>query len=37
MSGRWAGLRDYLAGRPETSSGEFELPLVTEVLRTLRK
>jgi len=31
------GVRDYLAGRPETSSGEFELPLVTEVLRTLRK
>ncbi|MCO1655205.1 class I SAM-dependent methyltransferase [Pseudonocardia humida] len=31
------GLRDYLAGRPETSAGEFELPLVTEVLRTLRK
>jgi len=31
------GLRDYLAARPETSSGEFELPLVTEVLRTLRK
>jgi hypothetical protein len=31
------GLRDYLATRPETSSGGFELPLVTEVLRTLRK
>jgi SAM-dependent methyltransferase len=32
-----ARLRDYLAGRPETSSGEFELPLVTDVVRTLRK
>ncbi|WP_308257662.1 class I SAM-dependent methyltransferase [Pseudonocardia lacus] len=30
-------LRDYLAGRPETSAGEFELPLVTAVVRTLRK
>jgi SAM-dependent methyltransferase len=30
-------LRDYLAGRPETSSGEFELPLVTDVIRALRK
>ena len=29
--------RDYLAARPETSSGEFELPLVTDVLRALRK
>lgn len=32
-----ARVRDYLAGRPETASGEFEVPLVTEVLRTLRK
>jgi SAM-dependent methyltransferase len=32
-----ARLRDYLAGRPETSSGEFELPLVTDAIRTLRK
>jgi SAM-dependent methyltransferase len=30
-------LRDYLATRPETSAGEFELPLVTEVVRALRK
>jgi SAM-dependent methyltransferase len=30
-------LRDYLASRPETSSGEFELPLVTDVIRVLRK
>jgi SAM-dependent methyltransferase len=30
-------VRDYLATRPETSSGEFELPLVTDVLRALRK
>jgi SAM-dependent methyltransferase len=30
-------LRDYFARRPETSSGEFELPLVTDVIRALRK
>lgn len=30
-------VRDYLATRPETSAGEFELPLVTEVVRALRK
>jgi SAM-dependent methyltransferase len=30
-------LRGYLASRPETSSGEFELPLVTDVIRALRK
>jgi len=30
-------LRGYLAGRPETSSGEFELPLVTDVIRALRR
>jgi SAM-dependent methyltransferase len=30
-------LRAYLAGRPETSAGEFELPLVTDVVRMLRK
>jgi SAM-dependent methyltransferase len=30
-------LRAYLAGRPETSDGEFELPLVTEIVRALRK
>ncbi len=33
----FAGLRGYLAGRPETGSGEFELPLVTEAIRVLRK
>jgi len=27
-------VRDYLASRPETSAGEFELPMVTTVLRT---
>lgn len=32
-----ARARDYLATRPETSSGEFEVPLVTDVLRALRK
>lgn len=30
-------LRAYLAERPETSSGAFVLPLVTTVVRTLRK
>lgn len=32
-----ANIRAYLAARPETSSGTFELPLVTEVLRSLRR
>jgi hypothetical protein len=32
-----AKIRDYLATRPETSSGTFELPLVTEVVRALRR
>jgi SAM-dependent methyltransferase len=30
-------LRAYLAERPETSAGEFELPLVTDVVRALRR
>ena len=30
-------LRAYLATRPETSSGTFELPLVTDVVRALRR
>ena len=30
-------MRSYLEGRPETSGGEFELPLVTDVLRALRR
>ncbi len=30
-------MRAYLAARPETSAGEFELPLVTDVLRALRR
>jgi SAM-dependent methyltransferase len=30
-------VRDYLAMRPETSAGEFELPLVTDVVRALRR
>ena len=29
--------RRYLADRPETSSGEFVLPMTTEVLRALRR
>ncbi|MHA6624109.1 class I SAM-dependent methyltransferase [Pseudonocardia sichuanensis] len=32
-----ARLRAYLATRPETASGEFELPLVTDVVRMLRR
>lgn len=33
----FARMQDYLAARPETSAGGFELPLVTEVLRALRR
>jgi hypothetical protein len=29
--------RDFLHGQPETSAGEFTLPLVTVVLRTGRQ
>ena len=29
-------LREYLRSRPETASGEFDLPLVTKVARTVR-
>jgi SAM-dependent methyltransferase len=29
--------RDYLASRPETADGEFELPMVTSVVRTVRR
>jgi SAM-dependent methyltransferase len=32
-----AEVRDFLHARPETSTGEFVLPLVTAVLRTTRK
>lgn len=32
-----ARARDYLERRPETASGEFVLPLVTSVLRVLRR
>jgi SAM-dependent methyltransferase len=28
---------DYLASRPETSGGQFELPMVTSVLRSVRR
>lgn len=31
-----ARIRDYLASRPETSGGEFDVPLVTRVLRATR-
>jgi SAM-dependent methyltransferase len=30
-------IRAYLASRPETSSGSFELPLVTDVVRAVRR
>lgn len=30
------GIRDYLAGQPETAHGEFRLPLLTGVLRSVR-
>jgi hypothetical protein len=30
-------IRDYLASRPETSGGPFELPVVTSVLRSVRR
>jgi SAM-dependent methyltransferase len=30
-------VRDYLASRPETAAGEFELPMVTAVLRAARR
>ena len=33
----FARVRAYLAGRPETASGEFEVPMVTLVWRTLRR
>jgi SAM-dependent methyltransferase len=32
-----AQVRAYLSARPETSSGEFTLPMVTGVLRTIRQ
>jgi hypothetical protein len=32
-----ATIRAFLHGRPETSAGEFTLPLVTVVLRTRRR
>jgi SAM-dependent methyltransferase len=33
----FARIRAYLASRPETSSGEFEHPLVTDVVRAVRR
>lgn len=32
-----AKIRSYLASRPETAEGEFELPLVTSVIRAVRR
>ena len=31
-----AKIRGYLASRPETADGEFELPMVTSVIRAVR-
>jgi SAM-dependent methyltransferase len=33
---RLAGISSFLAGRPETASGEFTLPMVTAVVRSVR-
>jgi SAM-dependent methyltransferase len=33
---RLSGIRSYLAARPETASGEFTLPMVTAVVRSVR-
>jgi hypothetical protein len=30
-----ARIRDYLASSPETAAGEFELPMVTSVIRSV--
>ena len=30
-------IRDYLASRPETAGGQFDLPMVTSALRTVRR
>jgi SAM-dependent methyltransferase len=35
-SARLTGIRSYLATRPETASGEFTLPMVTAVVRSVR-
>jgi hypothetical protein len=32
-----AKIRAYLASRPETADGEFGLPLVTSVIRSVRR
>jgi hypothetical protein len=32
-----AQVRRYLASRPETAEGEFDLPMVTSTLRTVRR
>ena len=32
-----ARVRGYLAARPETSDGEFTLPMVTAVVRSVRR
>jgi hypothetical protein len=36
-AGKLAAIRDFLDNRPETSAGEFTLPLVTGVLRAVRR
>jgi hypothetical protein len=32
-----AKVRAYLTSRPETAVGQFDLPLVTSVIRTVRR
>ena len=32
-----AKIRSYLASRPETAEGEFDLPMVTSVIRSVRR
>jgi hypothetical protein len=34
---RLQAIREFLLSRPETSNGEFELPLVTRVARAIRR
>jgi SAM-dependent methyltransferase len=36
-TGVLAGIRAYLGSRPETAAGEFELPMVTSVIRSVRR
>jgi hypothetical protein len=33
----FARIREYLSGRPETAGGSFDVPLVTKVVRAVRR